>query len=231
MTSNSSYGENPFLKNISINNYNSGYNPYNNNINAGALAHKDATPSTQRSAAVVIDTSDIDYSEPDFYYQPQIVSWYGRLGRLRFLTYRAFVWQIFTILFLIFFSNLENMNPFMTPLALIVGFAVGLVFWLADITLVKRRLNDLDSSGWYYVLTLVPIINIMFELYLLFFPGTETSNRWGPPPLPENRMLMIFSLAFVFVTFLLTSKSFFTQLEKINQAQNGLVYEQTLAEE
>ena len=46
-----------------------------------------------------------------------------------------------------------------------------------------RRLHDLDKSGWLYLIMLVPIINLIFLVYLLFVKGTVGSNRYGSDPL------------------------------------------------
>ena len=54
----------------------------------------------------------------------------------------------------------------------------------------KRRLNDLDKSGWWQLLYLVPIVNILFALYLLFWPGTKGSNNYGLQP-AKNSPLFI----------------------------------------
>lgn len=60
--------------------------------------------------------------------------------------------------------------------------AVGLVLLLpACVTLWTaqvRRLHDLDSSGWWLLLPLVPLV-------LLFLKGESQANRYGQPPAPE----------------------------------------------
>lgn len=43
-----------------------------------------------------------------------------------------------------------------------------------------RRFHDLDLSGWYYLLFLIPLICILTFLYLVFKPGKEVGEtRWG----------------------------------------------------
>ena len=46
-----------------------------------------------------------------------------------------------------------------------------------------RRLHDLDQSGWLVLIMFVPIINLIFLVYLLFVKGTVGSNRYGSDPL------------------------------------------------
>lgn len=47
-----------------------------------------------------------------------------------------------------------------------------------------KRLHDLDRSGWWYLLCLIPLVNIIMAIYLLFFKGSEGANRFGNNPLP-----------------------------------------------
>lgn len=45
-----------------------------------------------------------------------------------------------------------------------------------------RRLHDIDKSGWWFLLSFVPLLNIALAAALLFWPGTQGDNRFGPPP-------------------------------------------------
>ena len=45
-----------------------------------------------------------------------------------------------------------------------------------------KRLHDVDKSGWFMLLTPIPLVNL-WVLYLLFFKkGTEGKNRFGNAP-------------------------------------------------
>lgn len=46
-----------------------------------------------------------------------------------------------------------------------------------------RRLHDLDKSGWLVLIMLIPIINLLFIVYLLVAKGTTGPNRFGNDPL------------------------------------------------
>lgn len=48
-------------------------------------------------------------------------------------------------------------------------------------SLVIRRLHDINVSGWWILLILVPLANIIGPLFLFFKKGTEGSNRYGTP--------------------------------------------------
>lgn len=45
-----------------------------------------------------------------------------------------------------------------------------------------RRLHDTDRSGWFYLIALVPLVNL-YLLYVLATKGTAGANRFGADPL------------------------------------------------
>lgn len=78
--------------------------------------------------------------------------------------------------------------------ALQPGFAINLILTailiiliVANLSLMARRLHDLDKSGWMAALIILPIVNIIFCLYLLLKKGTEGPNRYGPDPLEQQQ--------------------------------------------
>lgn len=46
-----------------------------------------------------------------------------------------------------------------------------------------RRLHDMDKSGWLILVMFIPMINIIFNLYLILKRGTLGANRYGSDPL------------------------------------------------
>ena len=72
----------------------------------------------------------------------------------------------------------------------------------ATSTYVRRRLNDLDQSGWWGIMMLIPLLNFFFGLYLVFAPGSKGSNSFGPAPCKNSVGVIIggflFPLLFIF---------------------------------
>ena len=61
---------------------------------------------------------------------------------------------------------------FLTFLALAIpGFAVGV-----------RRMHDIDKSGWWIMISFIPILGAFVFLYLAVQDGTPGTNRFGPNP-------------------------------------------------
>ena len=65
-------------------------------------------------------------------------------------------------------------------------FLIIIVLTVSSIMLSIRRLHDCDKSGYWYILVLVPIVNLVLWLYLLFQPGTAGENKYGPDPLAQS---------------------------------------------
>ncbi len=62
---------------------------------------------------------------------------------------------------------------------------VSAAFAAPGFSLAIRRLHDLDKTGWFSLIYFIPIVNIIFEFYLLFCKGTEGTNRYGSDPLEK----------------------------------------------
>ena len=64
-----------------------------------------------------------------------------------------------------------------------VRIVLQLLFAVPGVMLVIRRLHDLGHSGWWCLLGLIPLVNLILGIYLLFFKGNTGPNRFGPDPL------------------------------------------------
>ena len=45
-----------------------------------------------------------------------------------------------------------------------------------------RRLHDLNTSGWWQLITFVPCGQLLM-IGLIFYKGTPTTNKYGEPPI------------------------------------------------
>ena len=45
-----------------------------------------------------------------------------------------------------------------------------------------RRLHDIDRTGWWILIYLIPLIGVIVLLVFALTPGTPGSNRYGPDP-------------------------------------------------
>jgi uncharacterized membrane protein YhaH (DUF805 family) len=60
----------------------------------------------------------------------------------------------------------------------------SLALLIPSLAVSVRRLHDVDRSGWWYLLSLIPVIGTLVLLYWYVQPGTSGDNRFGPEPVP-----------------------------------------------
>ncbi len=106
-----------------------------------------------------------------------------RIGRLRYLAYNIGVDLLALIPIAIGFA-LVGAHIYWLGIILLALSYIFLV--VMNILFDIRRLHDFNSSGWWTLLVLVPFVNFIFALVLIFAPGTVGENRFGPQPPPNS---------------------------------------------
>ncbi len=143
-------------------------------------------------------TANVNETETEFE-SIQVFSLTQRLGRVRFLVYSFISQLVLLILFSVIaagvFSFIEFGKEDVSTLNMIIGVIVYLLYIIISILislfLGRRRLHDLDNTGWLSLLLLVPLVNLVMFIYLLFFPGTKGSNQYGNKPEPNTTLTWI----------------------------------------
>ena len=54
---------------------------------------------------------------------------------------------------------------------------------IPTISIATRRLHDINKSGWWQLIVLVPIVGVFVMLFFLVSKGTEGENDYGEDPL------------------------------------------------
>jgi len=75
----------------------------------------------------------------------------------------------------IFGTSTEDEGPF--------SIISGLFFFIPSLAVLIRRLHDIDRSGWWWLLLLIPLIGWIIVLIWLCTHGTLGPNQYGPDPL------------------------------------------------
>lgn len=105
----------------------------------------------------------------------------GRFGRLSYIAWGMLLGFGGFILMVLLGGGMAALDPSavgaMGPLAMVIQFALLAVMILFAI----RRLHDFNASGWWSLLFVVPIANMIFALVLILKGGTEGANRYAAP--------------------------------------------------
>lgn len=108
-------------------------------------------------------------------------SYSGRIDRSEFFLFIV-AWKLVVLIFWGFtISVSKEAISLLFNLFLLISFFYPLSF-------IIRRLHDLNISGIWFFLILIPFINLLFLLFLLCAPGTDGVNKYGEKPsLPDQQ--------------------------------------------
>jgi uncharacterized membrane protein YhaH (DUF805 family)/Tfp pilus assembly major pilin PilA len=150
----------------------------------------DVNPYTVPTTALEADGADI--------YLPSIFSFSGRIGRLRYLAYGvgfSLLLGIATVPILGVVGVL-GVQSGMPAISLVVIGIFYLATFVISVMFSKRRLNDLNRSGWWFLLFFIPIVNLLLAIYLVFFPGTDGPNNFGAAPVQNSWAVILMAILF-----------------------------------
>ena len=117
------------------------------------------------------------------YVEDSALSAAGRFGRLSFLAWNcllslglavliAIIAVVAPNLLLELGSGSMGIGMILLVIIYIVAFYFSFIFTI-------RRLHDRNHTGWLSLLSLVPLVNIIMGLYLVFAPGDDRQNSYG----------------------------------------------------
>jgi len=58
----------------------------------------------------------------------------------------------------------------------------ALIVFLPSLAVLVRRLHDVGKSGWFFLISLIPIVGAIWLLVLLFTDSVEGPNKYGLNP-------------------------------------------------
>jgi uncharacterized membrane protein YhaH (DUF805 family) len=137
---------------------------------------------------------DADVEKAERYGQIRLLSVSGRLGRLRFLAYLAGVYLINVLAQGVAIGAGAGLGEDFGAIFTGLAFLVGLFLLIVSVMIAIQRLHDMNARGWWAVLYVIPLVNLVFFLVLAFAPGTEGENRWGYPPPPNHLGIVLAGL-------------------------------------
>lgn len=163
------------------------------------------------SASLNVPNSEA-YSEVKFF------STKGRLGRIRYITYSFGYVLIFSLVMAVLFGLMGAMGLFKDPSTVgTVTRPLQIVFMGFGLILSRRRAHDFDKSGWWALLSLIPLVNLIF----LFIPGTDGENRYGnkTPPNKGGAAILIVAVLLVAIIGILAAIAIPAYQQYVNRAK------------
>ncbi len=121
------------------------------------------------------------------WYLTVIKNYVGFKGRARRKEYWMFI--LFNMIFMIVALVLDNMLGTTQNALLYEDIGYGLIYelytlavFLPALAVLVRRLHDVGKSGWMILITLIPIIGIIWLFVLLVTEGDLVGNKYGLNP-------------------------------------------------
>jgi len=88
-----------------------------------------------------------------------------------------------TIAVVVIDETLAGADDSALPLASLI-FSLAIIW--PSIAVAVKRWHDRDKSGWWMLISLIPVVGPLWALVENgFLPGTAGDNRFGPSPLPR----------------------------------------------
>jgi uncharacterized membrane protein YhaH (DUF805 family) len=111
---------------------------------------------------------------------PSIWSAVGRINRMSYVKVNLSTAIIALVLGMFPYESPEAVasHPYVAWTVYLAYLALTFVAVVAGI----KRLHDLDRTGWWILLMMVPLVNLILGVFLTFRRGQDHANRFGPPP-------------------------------------------------
>ena len=90
------------------------------------------------------------------------------------------------MLALYFADASETMMMSICYVLLVPYFLYSCYAMIPGLAVTVRRLHDLDKSGWYLLIGLIPLVGAILLLVWYCTEGTRGPNRFGPDPLADD---------------------------------------------
>ncbi len=162
-----------------------------------------AEEAAQVKASITSSDSPSPYAPPQAqvgeqlpeYADLKVLSAKGRIGRVRYLGWSMALMLAFLPLggvILGSFTLSDTLAGLLTMVACVAMVVVGVCIGV-------QRLHDIGWSGWLWLLNFVPVVGSVFALLMLFMPGSAGPNRYGPPPPPNSRSVIVLAWLVILV--------------------------------
>ena len=102
----------------------------------------------------------------------------GRARRKEFWMFALFNWIICMALSMIGSLFVDSIGL----AGQIPYYIYGAAVCIPSLAVLVRRLHDVNKSGWWYFIILIPLVGAIWMLVLLCTEGDKGDNKYGPNP-------------------------------------------------
>lgn len=177
-----------------------------------SVKHHSATPPLTDEVLSQNSASSILATEPDYYSPPAAEhlsaqlpndrfnhsTWYslqGRIGRIQLAAFGVIWGLVVVVIFALAFSFGLGLSGRSADWILLTLLILP-IFIYSYLVLPKRRLHDLNRSGWWLLLAFIPVVNAIFMIYLYCVGGDKEINDYGLPPEPYTKLQLVLAILF-----------------------------------
>jgi len=150
------------------------------------------------------------------------LSFEGRMGRVAYLNTGLAAWGGIALAGVV----AAILVPMMGGVVLVPAVIAFAVFAVWSLRVAALRLHDMNRSGWWTLAQFVPLLGLGLALAMLFWPGTEGDNDYGPQPRQGNALAAIIIGVLLVVMMLFGMGSYRSYVKKARAAEAAQGIEQ-----
>ena len=128
---------------------------------------------------------------------PKIFSPSGRIGRIRYLAYNTLGALVFIIsigILSILTVVLADSSYVLMAISIVLLVILSVAYIVISIFWTIKRLHDRNHTGFFWLILLIPFVQFLLYLYLIFAPGEKLTNNYGHPAPANSTGLMVAGL-------------------------------------
>ena len=132
-----------------------------------------------------------DYNMIDWWKKVAFRNYANFSGRARRAEYWYFILGNFVLIiafYILAIVGVSNENIGLSILGNVIYLVIALGLFILGLAVAVRRLHDINKSGWYYFIVLIPLIGAIVLLVWFFTDGDRFTNNYGADPKNLNEV-------------------------------------------
>ncbi|WP_233269949.1 DUF805 domain-containing protein [Polaribacter sp. L3A8] len=103
----------------------------------------------------------------------------GRARREEFWMFQLFNFLAIIVIMIVFGGIAALLE---TPSILFISYIYILGIIIPSLALAVRRIHDTGKSGWFYLVSLIPLVGSIWLLVIYYTDSQNGTNKWGDNP-------------------------------------------------